>query len=97
MKKFKTLLCVTLTVSCFFFSSCEVLDESPASAVCNVDSESASYLSAVNAFSSNPTRTNCNNMKTKANAFISAASRCSGGADVSAARNMINSINCNDF
>lgn len=98
MKKFKTLFFVfTMAVSFISFSSCEVFEDEPASAVCNVDSEFDRYLSALNTFSSNPTRTNCNNLKTRANAFISAASKCSGGVDVSGARNTINSIDCSVF
>ncbi|PQJ74560.1 hypothetical protein [Polaribacter gangjinensis] len=97
MKKIKTLFFVAITAIAFSFTGCEVFEEETTDAVCNIDSEYNSYLNAVTAFSNNPTRTNCNNMKTRANAFISAASRCSGGVDVSSARDMINSIDCSDF
>jgi hypothetical protein len=95
MKKIKILsvLFMVITLTSFTFISCE---EEAASAICNTDTAYNNYLEAINSFSSNPTKSNCNNLKSKANAFIDAAESC-GGIDASSAHNTINSIDCSDF
>ncbi len=95
MRKLKlfTILTFVVALTSFTFISCE---EEVASAVCSTESAYDNYLEAINKFSSNPTRSNCNNLKNKANAFIDAAERC-GGIDASSAHNTINSIDCSDF
>jgi len=98
MKKIKSLsvIFIAIEITTISFTNCEVLEDEPSSAVCNIDSSYNSYLNAINAFSNNPTRSNCDNMKSKANAYITAAGNCAG-VDVSDARATINSINCSDF
>lgn len=94
MKKLKSLpvFLIAMSIICLSFTNCEVAEET----VCNTDAAYNSYISALNSFSNNPTRTNCNNLKTKANAFITAAGNCSG-VDVSGPKSTINSIDCSDF
>ncbi|MEE9409057.1 MAG: hypothetical protein V3V28_13395 [Polaribacter sp.] len=94
MKNLKKLSVIIFAVALTSFSliSCEEAID----AGCSAETAQENYLKAINTFSSNPTRTNCNNLKSKANAFIDAAERC-GGFDASAAHTSINQIDCSDF
>jgi hypothetical protein len=98
MKKIKSLsvIFIAMAITCISFTNCESLGEDTTSEVCNLDNAYDSYINAINAFSNNPTRANCNNMKSKANAYITAAGNCSG-VDVSGPKATINSIDCTDF
>ena len=87
------LFAMTATVT---LQSCEEEDLFTSATSCNADDAYDDYLDALNSFSSNPTRSSCNNLKNKANAFIDAAERC-GGFDASSAHSTINSIDCSDF
>lgn len=92
-KNIFSLLIFALLTSSIAFVSCE---DSLTDEICNTDSEYNAYMSALNAFSSNPTRSTCNNLKSTARAFISKAGSC-GGVDVSSAQEIINTIDCSDF
>ncbi|WP_299017112.1 hypothetical protein [uncultured Polaribacter sp.] len=92
MKKNNLLLTGLVLAITIGFSSCEATEE----VVCNTDAAYDAYLSSVSKFSNNPTKSNCNNMKSKARDFISKAGAC-GGIDTSAAQRSINSIDCSDF
>lgn len=94
MKKIKSfvILVFTVVVTSISLISCE----ETAVDTCSAETAQENYLDALNAFSNNPTRTNCNNLKSKANAYIDAAERC-GGFNASSAHSTINSIDCSDF
>lgn len=94
MKKLKLVFVFAIFVvtTCLTLTSCE---ETSAD-VCSTDTAYENYIKALNSFSSNPTKSNCNNLKSKANSFIDAAERC-GGIDASSAHNTINQIDCSSF
>lgn len=94
MKNLKKLSVILFAVALtsLSFTSCE----EATSVACSAETAQEAYLKAINTFSNNPTRTNCNNLKSKANSFIDAAERC-GGFDASSAHASINQIDCSDF
>lgn len=87
------LACSLLATGCFEDDE----DDYTPSACDDFQSEVDAFLSQNSAFSSNPTRSNCNSLKQSAIRMLSKVKDCPGGQGATYAMELWRDIDCNDF
>lgn len=86
---------IVALIAIFAFAGCAKKDD--ASSNCNWESELKVYEQKLNAFSSNPTKSNCNALKDSAKKLLNKLGNCSDGVSIKESLKQWDAIDCSEF